>query len=460
MKKSDLFFNVTRLPADFLMLVGAGVATYVLRTRILSAFRPVLFTFNLPLSQYIYLVLFVSILFLAAYAMSGLYSMKIKMGKAEELSKIAIASSAGIMAVIVAIFLRQELFNSRFLVMGYWFLAIIFVFIGRLIIRLIQRYSVSKYGFGTHRVLIVGSDEVANNIGQNIRSDPACGYRIIGQLASPEILEVSDYMHRGLEEIILADSNYPTERIAELVDFCHENHLVFKFVPNLYQTLTSNFSIDIIDKYPIIELKRTPMDGWGKVAKRSLDIVSGVLGLILLSPVLGVFAFAIKWGTEGPVFVKLKRISKNKSFDLYKLRSMVNNAEELKPYLQQFNERSDGPLFKIKEDPRVTSVGRFIRKYRIDELPQFWNILKGDISLVGPRPHQPDEIAKYEKRHRKVLAIKAGATGLAQVSGSSDLPFDREVALDSFYIENWSLLLDLKIAIKTIFKVFKDRSAA
>ncbi|KKR36648.1 MAG: Exopolysaccharide biosynthesis polyprenyl glycosylphosphotransferase [Candidatus Yanofskybacteria bacterium GW2011_GWE1_40_10] len=185
-----------------------------------------------------------------------------------------------------------------------------------------------------------------------------------------------------------------------------------------------------------------------------------MLGLILLSPVLGVFAFAIKWGTEGPVFVKLKRISKNKSFDLYKLRSMVNNAEELKPYLQQFNERSDGPLFKIKEDPRVTSVGRFIRKYRIDELPQFWNILKGDISLVGPRPHQPDEIAKYEKRHRKVLAIKAGATGLAQVSGSSDLPFDREVALDSFYIENWSLLLDLKIAIKTIFKVFKDRSAA
>ena len=138
---------------------------------------------------------------------------------------------------------------------------------------------------------------------------------------------------------------------------------------------------------------------------------------------------------------------------------MIKNAEELKPYLAVFNERRDGPLFKIKNDPRITGVGRFIRRYRLDEIPQFWNILKGDMSLVGPRPHQPDEIKKYEKHHKRVLAIKAGATGLAQVSGSSDLPFDQEVALDTFYIENWSLFADFKIILKTLVKIFTDRSA-
>jgi lipopolysaccharide/colanic/teichoic acid biosynthesis glycosyltransferase len=138
---------------------------------------------------------------------------------------------------------------------------------------------------------------------------------------------------------------------------------------------------------------------------------------------------------------------------------MVENAEELKPALAAYNERADGPLFKMRDDPRITRVGRVIRRTRLDELPQFVNILVGDISIVGPRPHQPDEIARYEKHHRKVLAIKAGATGLAQVSGSSDLPFEEEVALDSFYIENWSLLLDMRIMIRTAAKMLWDRSA-
>jgi len=138
---------------------------------------------------------------------------------------------------------------------------------------------------------------------------------------------------------------------------------------------------------------------------------------------------------------------------------MIDNAEALKSLLAQHNERDDGPLFKIENDPRITRVGRLIRKTRLDELPQFYNVLTGDISLVGPRPHQPDEIAQYEKHHKRVLAIKAGATGLAQVSGSSDLPFEKEVQLDSFYIENWSLGMDARIIFKTALKMLRDRSA-
>lgn len=460
MKKADLFFNVLRLPVDFLMLLMAGATTYIFRTQILRTFRPVLFEFNLPLTSYLYLVIFVSILFIIFYAISGLYLMKVRMGVAEEFSKILVASSAAVMTIIVYIFLRQELFNSRFLVLGGWFFAIIFVFGGRILIRYFQIFFVSKHDFGVHRIVIAGNNEIALSILNEITQNPSSGYRIVKHFLNLEIESIRSLIgNSGIDEVILASHDYPAEKITELIDFCNENHLIFKFVPNLSQTMAANYEVDVINGMPLIELKRTALDGWGKVIKRVLDVFAGVIGLLFFLPLMGIIAFAVKWETEGSVFARLKRISRNREFNLLKFRGMINNAEELKPYLAIYNERRDGPLFKIKNDPRVTGVGRFIRRYRLDEIPQFWNILKGDMSLVGPRPHQPDEVSKYEKHHKRVLTIKAGATGLAQVSGSSDLPFDQEVALDVFYIENWSLWLDLKIVIKTFTKIFTDRSA-
>ena len=460
MKKADLFFNVIRLPVDFAMLLAAGLATYLLRTEILATFRPVLFEFNLPLVKYIYLVLIVSFIFLLAYAASGLYSMKTRMKRFEEFVKIWVASSAAILAVIIYIFLSQELFNSRFLVLGGWFFAILFVSFGRLVVRWLQNIFVAKYDFGIHRVMIVGDDEITRKIIDDIRNNPQSGYRVAKHLHNPEVAEIQLAIGTpGIDEVILTNPNYPASKVVELVDFCNENHLVFKFVPNIYQTLTTNFDIDSINGLPLIELKRTALDGWGKVAKRVLDIVGSMAGLVILSPVFAVVAFAVKWETAGPVFVRLRRISRKKEFSLIKFRSMVRNAEELKPALAILNERQDGPLFKIKNDPRITGVGQSIRRYRIDELPQLWNVLLGDISLIGPRPHQPDEIERYEKHHKRVLSIKAGATGIAQVSGSSDLAFEQEVALDTYYIEHWSIWMDLKIILKTIFKMFTDKSA-
>lgn len=461
MKKADLFFNVLRLPMDFLMLLVAGATTYILRTQILRTFRPVLFEFNLPLVKYLYLVIFVSVLFIISYAISGLYSMKVRIGIAEEFFKVLVSSSAAVMTIIVYIFLRQELFNSRFLVLGGWFFAVLFVFSGRMLVRYLQVFFVSKYDFGIHKIMIVGNGQAAVNIIKEITQNPSSGYRIVKHLLNPEIEEIRFLIgNPGVDEVILTNHDYSADKIVELIDFCNENHIVFKFVPNLSQTMTTNYEVDVINGMPLIELKRTALDGWGRVFKRILDVASGALGLVVFSPLMGAIAFAIKWETEGPVFARLKRVSKNKEFDLLKFRGMIQNAEELKPQLAAFNERQDGPLFKIKNDPRITGVGRFIRRYRLDEIPQFWNILKGDMSLVGPRPHQPDEIERYKKHHKRVLAIKAGATGLAQVSGSSDLPFDQEVALDTFYIENWSLLTDFKIILKTLVKVFTDRSAA
>ncbi len=464
MKKADLFFNVIRLPVDFVMLFLAGLAAYLLRTTLLAGVRPVLFQFNLPLFSYLSLVSVVALLFIATYAISGLYSMKVRMSRTAEFSKILVASSAAILAVIIFIFLRQTLFNSRFLVLGAWVIAIIFVSLGRLLVRYLQYVAVSRYDFGIQRVLMIGDDMLADQMKQNISSAPGAGYRIIAHWDRPNIESLAG-LKDAIDEVLLVSPNYSGNHIVELVDFCHENHIVFKFVPNLYQTLTKHFDVDLISSVPVIELKRTPLDGWGKVFKRVVDIIGALIGLIIFSPVFLIVAIAIKLNTPGPVLARLKRVSKNKEFVLYKFRSMIaydsdGGAESLKASLAAFNERSDGPLFKIKNDPRITKVGRVIRKYRIDELAQFINILKGDMSLVGPRPHQPDEVSRYEKHHKKVLAIKAGATGLAQVSGSSDLPFDQEVETDSFYIENWSLGMDIKIIFKTIFKMLNDRSAA
>jgi len=462
MKKSDLFFNVLRLPVDFVMLSAAGIATYLLRTEILSTFRPVLFEFNLPLIKYIYLVLTVSGIFLAVYAISGLYSLKVRRRMADEFFKVVIGSSAAIMVVIIYIFLRQELFDSRFLVLGGWFFAIIFVFLGRFIIRHLQVILVSKYNFGIHRVAVIGQNEAADKFCRDIKSDPSSGYRIIQQINEASMGSIPSVIRKSeIDEVVLINPSNSPRQLRDLVDFCQENRIIFKFVPDPYQVSTAHFDADIINGLPLIEFRKTALDGWGRVIKRAIDILGPSLGLIVLSPIFLICAFAIKWETAGPVFVKLRRVSRHAEFDLYKFRSMIDNAHVLNPYLRSmFNDRVDsGPLWKMRNDPRVTKVGRVLRKYRVDELPQLFNVLKGDMSLVGPRPHQPDEISMYQRHHKKVLAIKAGVTGLGQVSGSSDLSFEREVALDGFYIENWSLLTDFKIIAKTAVKMLFDKSA-
>ncbi|MEK7195031.1 MAG: sugar transferase [Patescibacteria group bacterium] len=460
MKRADLIFTVLRLPVDFAMLVLAAVVAYFLRTELISIFRPVLFELNLPLTRYLGLSVLTSLAFLAAFAIVGLYSFK-RLKTTEEFGKILVGCSAGILAVIIYIFLRQELFDSRFLVLGGWLLSIVFVSLGRTVVRGIQRVVVARRGFGIHKLIVIGKGEEAHKITHSIQENPALGYRVVGHLERPDIQELYNrFNDLGLDEVILADDGFPSGEVVALVDFCNEHHIVFKFVPSLYQSLTSRVELDAIADTPIIELKRTLLDGWGRVAKRTFDIVSSFWGLIILSPVFAILALAIKWETAGPVFARLRRVSKNKEFNMYKFRSMVENAEDLKQFLEQFNERKDGPLFKMANDPRVTRVGKFIRRWRIDELGQMINILKGDMSWVGPRPHQPDEIARYQKHHKRVLAIKAGASGLAQVSGSSNLPFEEEVALDTFYIENWSLWMDMKVILKTVLKmVSKDRSA-
>jgi lipopolysaccharide/colanic/teichoic acid biosynthesis glycosyltransferase len=193
-----------------------------------------------------------------------------------------------------------------------------------------------------------------------------------------------------------------------------------------------------------------------KILKRAVDAVSAIIGLIILIPFLPFIALAIKINSKGKVFVRLNRISKGKIVKLYKFRSMVIDAEKKKKDLLAFNERKDGPFFKIKNDPRITKTGFFLRKYRIDEFPQLINVLRGDISLIGPRPHEPEEMLGYPKEYKSLLLAKSGLTGLSQVSGASSLPFMKELELDKYYFNHQSLWLDFKILFKTLVIFLTD----
>lgn len=196
-----------------------------------------------------------------------------------------------------------------------------------------------------------------------------------------------------------------------------------------------------------------------EICKRTIDIIGAGLGLILLSPIIAVVACAVKVTSKGPVFFSQKRVGKNgELFEMYKFRSMVVNAEELKENLEEQNEMS-GPMFKIKDDPRVTKVGKFIRKTSIDELPQLWNVLKGDMSLVGPRPSLPKEVEQFDNWMFKRLSVRPGLTCYWQVSGRNNIDFEDWMKLDIKYVEERNFWIDIKLIFKTVFVLFGDKNA-
>ncbi|MFH0852929.1 MAG: sugar transferase [bacterium] len=461
MKRVELFFSALLVPVDFIMVVAAGLASYYLRFTSFAELRPVLY--ELPFDEYVNIVSLVAAVWIGVFAISGLYAIKGTRRMTEEFAKIFVACSTGVMLLIILIFFQRELFSSRFIILSGWVLSIVFVSIARIFIRLLQ-HSLFRKGIGIHNLALVGADNSTQEIASYLKYNPQLGFHIVEQY--PEINQevkarLEDRIHKKeIDEIIVADSHLNKKSILELIELSNDNHITFKYAADQFDTEAASLDINAIGGIPIIELRRTPLDGWGKIIKRTIDIFGAIIGLILISPITLVVAIIIKLDSPGTIFVKLRRIGQaDNKFTLYKFRSMVNNAHELKSNLMTENERNDGPLFKMKNDPRITRAGKWLRKTSIDELPQLWNVLMGDMSLVGPRPHEPEEVAKYTRSHRALLTIKPGITGMAQISGRSELSFEEEVKLDIYYIKHWSMGLDIRIFAKTVSVVFSTRSA-
>jgi exopolysaccharide biosynthesis polyprenyl glycosylphosphotransferase len=470
MKRLELFFLGALVPLDYLALLLAALAAYALRFGPFSRLLETTVTISFP--KYIWSAALFAAIFVALFAAAGLYAPRIRRRLAGEAPRIALACSTGIAIVIVSIFFQREYFASRFIVLAAWAFAIIFVFAERSAVRLV-RYILARAGLGQANIAMIGR----STSGAAIENAYATQYRWTTRIAAHFVRwdeetrsQLAGMRERGLiDGILLADPSMAREDIVSIQSFCADNHLVFRYVADLLGTECASIETVMLGGVPVIEVKRTPLEGWGAIAKRVLDIIVAALLVVILSPILIIVALLVKLTSKGPVIYKNERVGEHgKPFNTFKFRSMYaelstgagfggDKALEFEKKLIAEQSIKTGPLYKIKNDPRVTSIGRFIRATSLDELPQLFNVLGGSMSLVGPRPHQPREVAKYSSTQKRVLAIKPGMTGLAQISGRSDIPFEEEARLDNYYIEHWSPYLDLIILLKTPFAVFSKK---
>ncbi len=444
------------------------MSAYYLRfSEISTDIRPVIF--SLPVSEYLQILSVIALVWLVIFSFAGLYNVRDLGSLKTELKRVVFGCSLGLVAVVILIFFYRELFSSRFIVLAGWVFSILYVAIGRIILTYVRRFFY-KYGLGVHKVVVIGAGATADRIVKEFATSRWLGFTVVKRFDEFDLeasKELEEYLlTKEVDEILQADPNLSKADRLRLFDFADEHHIVFKYAADLLETKVLRVEVDELAGIPVVEVKKTPLDGWGRVMKRVVDIVGALILIAITSPVMILVAIAIKLDSRGPVFFSrldddspLFRMGQGgKPFRYLKFRSMLNRMNSMRyNELADKNIRSDGPIVKIKDDPRVTRVGRFIRRFSLDELPELFLVLRGSMSLVGPRPHLPEEVAKYESRHKKVMTIKPGITGLAQVSGRSDLSFEDEVRLDIYYIENWSIVLDIIILLKTPLVVLRPR---
>lgn len=465
MKRFEILFGLIKIPLDFVMTVMGFLAAYELRLLtepIRGIAKPIDYSVLPTHSEYLIFSLQTAAVLIVIFALGKMYSFKTTSKFSQETRKTIILCGIWVMFMVTYFFFTRTFPFSRLATLYSWTLSILFIISGRALLRIIQ-IIILKLGIGQRILVIIGDNSISSEIGEKLSRDP--NYKSVKIISDKSFKQLEYLLKKNhIDEIIQTKSDFHDTQNAKILEFCELNHIQYRFIPDLLDVRRTNIEIDTISGIPIISLKPTPLDGWGKVIKRITDIVGASLGFIILSPLLIITTIAIKIDSKGPVlFSKLddgspaKRIGQHgKAFKFYKFRSMYPNTDQLRyTKLADKNIRTDGPLVKIKDDPRITKVGKIIRRYSIDELPQLWNVMIGNMSLVGPRPHLPEEVAKYQKHHHFVLAIKPGLTGIAQTSGRSDLNFEDEVKLDRFYIENWSIWKDVKIILKTIIIVLR-----
>jgi exopolysaccharide biosynthesis polyprenyl glycosylphosphotransferase len=284
---------------------------------------------------------------------------------------------------------------------------------------------------------------------------PQNGLRSLGRLE--QLGEVLD--RERVQEVIIADPDFPQEKGVELVDLCHQRGVTVHVAPSTMEILIDRAEFLPGQSVPLFTLRPPVFQGVDFALKRTFDLVLSTLGLILLAPVLAAIAVAVKLSSRGPVIYRSMRPGMaGKPFYCFKFRTMSDNAEQIQADLEALNQHN-GPMFKIRQDPRLTKVGRFLRRFSLDELPQLVNVVRGEMSLVGPRPLTMRDFALLEDWHKKRYHVLPGITGLWQVSGRSELDFDDLVRLDFLYLERWSIFLDLSILLKTIPAVLSRRGA-
>jgi len=458
---------------DLILINVAFVIAYWLRYK-LQLVAAVDEAYFVPYKAFIPISLALTALLLIIYKVSGVYNQPRGASLFDEIFLLLTSTATGIILIVfVIVFFFQPLY-SRLVFFYAGILITILLGLARLVRRIV-RDRLRRRGLGVDRLLIVGAGEVGRTVMRNIVAHPELGYHIVGFVDDdPEKGQTNIGRFRALggtaniprlvrelaiDEVIITLPWMYHRKIVSIIAQCEREQVRVRIVPDIFQMTLSSLDVEDLGGIPMIGVRDISISGSQLFLKRSMDVAISLLGLFLLLPLFVIVAIAIRLDSPGPVFFRQIRVGKGeKLFSLYKFRSMREGAEEEQEKLMALNE-ADGVFFKIRDDPRVTRVGRFLRRTSIDELPQLFNVLMGHMSLVGPRPATPAEVQRYQPWHKRRLEVAPGITGLWQVSGRSQLSFDEMVLLDLYYIENWSPLLDVQIMLRTIPKVIVGEGA-
>lgn len=463
--------NITIFGDILLFNVGFALA-YMIRYE-WQWFRPVLFyePYTAFLQQQIVLVM----LLIFTFAQLGVWQRRRGEFWLDEVWRILYATAAGIGLMVAISYFVQPTPFSR-LMFAWSFLAIVSLIS---LARLFRRWLLSmmyKRGILADRVLVLGSGEVGRGVIRTLLARPDLGFKAIGYLHDghsenniglgriPNIGTFNDLdpilsRYTTLHTVFIALPGDKHREITQLLQTCQAHNVRAQVVPDLLQLSMNRVEMNNMAGIPTLRVRDVGISRSQQLAKRLLDFCTILILAVPALIVTAVIGLAIKLESSGPIFYSATRIGKDgQPFKMYKLRSMVVDADAQKDALKAFNQ-TDGPTFKMKDDPRLTRIGKFIRRFSLDELPQFYNIFLGQMSLVGPRPPLPEEVAEYKPWHRQRLSVIGGLTGLWQVSGRSDLTFDELCLLDIYYIENWSIGLDIRLMLQTIPHALSGKGA-
>jgi exopolysaccharide biosynthesis polyprenyl glycosylphosphotransferase len=475
-KRKNLSILALRLTVDCLTYLCAVRIAYWLRFE--SAFMVRSFPPEnvLKFDQVFYFMLMalpVLIFFMKVY---GLYVTRVRVRTLDKVPKIAGAVTGVVITLLVMMFLLNSSSGFRGYIIIFWACCILLIFLGRTILQV--GYSVmGRVDVAERNTLLVGAGQVGKALALKLARHPEFGLRPVGFIDDHPLIErfnepeIRDLQVLGgladicgvintnhVEKVIVGFSKDSHESMLELISVCNNAGVEVSVLPRLFEVITEEVEVREIGGISMVPVRTKNISGVQNALKTMEDYTLCLIGLAIFWPVLLAIAIAIKLDSRGPVFYKQTRIGRDgRPFQFIKFRSMVDGADAMRDQLE--NGRGDDLLWKIDDDPRITRVGKWIRKFSLDETPQVFNVLKGEMSLVGPRPGLPEEVDKYKGWHRLRLKSRPGITGLWQVNGRSDLPFDEMVKFDLYYIECWSLWLDIKTILRTVNAVLHGKGA-
>jgi exopolysaccharide biosynthesis polyprenyl glycosylphosphotransferase len=473
---ASLVYNVCLVIGDFVALVSAFIVAYILRVTL----------DHTPISASVHAVSYISIVvallpfFLLIFALLGLYNQRVHGNRFNEFGRLLTGCFIGILGVISYSYVANvTIFPARLVTLYGFLLAFCFVILFRTIARGVRR-QLFRYGIGIANVLIVGDTRLTLELIDSLAHTSITGYRVVGVVGGEkcqatsikpipcfsDFAEAIDTLGPTLNTIIQTELYASGPRNDEVLVYAQEHHLDYCFVPGNGELFVGKIEAELFHSIPVIAVHQTALIGWGRVAKRLTDMFLSSVGIILSSPIILLTVLIIKLTDDGPVFFRQTRLTRDdRAFHVFKFRTMrmvysgmTPEAAFTKMGMPELGKkyRENGDM--IPNDPRITGIGRFLRRTSIDEIPQLFNVFHGDISIVGPRALIPNELAAYKKRHT-ILSVKSGMTGLAVVSGRRNLTFDERRQLDLYYVQNWSFWGDLVIIARTVWIVLTGRGA-